>query len=76
LKTAFIHFNHIYPLDKNKVKDLFKNNKKYILVENNSWGQFGKLLLQETGVEIKERILRYDGRPITVEEIVSQVIKL
>ena len=69
--SAFIHFNHIYPLDKEKVKSLFLKDKKYILVENNSWGQFGKLLTMETGVEIKEKILRYDGRTITAEEIIN-----
>lgn len=74
--SAFIHFNHIYPLDKEKVKSLFEESKKYILVENNSWGQFGKLLMLETGFEIKEKILRYDGRAITAEEIVNKVIKL
>jgi 2-oxoglutarate ferredoxin oxidoreductase subunit alpha len=73
--SAFIHFNHIYPLDNEKVKSLFKEYKKYILVENNSWGQFGKLLMMETGFEIKEKILRYDGRAITAEEIVDKVIK-
>jgi len=71
--SAFIHFNHIYPLDKEKVKSLFEESKKYILVENNSWGQFGKLLMLETGFEIKEKILRYDGRAITAEEIVKYV---
>jgi len=73
VNCAFIHFNHIYPLDIEKVKALFKENKKYILIENNSWGQFGKLLAMETGVDIKERILRYDGRPITAEEIIKKI---
>jgi len=73
--SAFIHFNHIYPLDKEKVTALLNQNKRYILVENNSWGQFGKLLMMETGVEIKEKFLKYDGRPITAEEIVHKVIK-
>lgn len=72
-ETAFIHFNHIYPLDTKKVTELLKQNKKYILIENNSWGQFGKLLTMETGIEIKNKILRYDGRPITAEEIIKQL---
>lgn len=71
--SAFIHFNHIYPLDREKILNLFKQNKKYVLVENNSWGQFGKLLTTETGIEIKEKILRYDGRPITPEEIIKHL---
>jgi 2-oxoglutarate ferredoxin oxidoreductase subunit alpha len=70
---VFIHFNHIYPLNREKVTNLLKQNKRYVLVENNSWGQFGKLLMMETGVEIKDKILRYDGRPITVEEIIKKL---
>lgn len=69
--SAFIHFNHIYPLDKEKVTALLNQNKKYILVENNSWGQFGKLLTMETGVEIGEKFLKYNGRPIWAEEIIK-----
>ena len=71
--SAFIHFNHIYPLDKKKVTALLNQNKRYILVENNSWGQFGKLLTMETGVEIKEKFLKYDGRPILAEEVVAKL---
>lgn len=73
VSSAFIHFNHIYPLDKDKITGLLKQNKRYILIENNSWGQFGKLLTMETGIEIKNKILRYDGRPITVEEIIGKI---
>jgi len=74
VNSAFIHFNHIYPLDIDKTKELFnKQNKKYILVENNSWGQFGKLLKMETGFEFKEKLLRYDGRPITPEQIIDHI---
>lgn len=69
--SAFIHFNHIYPLNKEKITDLLKQKKRYILVENNSWGQLGKLLTMETGIEIKEKFLKYDGRPITAKEIIK-----
>lgn len=71
--TALIHFNHIYPLDEVKISKLFISKKRYILVENNSTGQFGRLLRQETGINITEKILKYDGRPITSEEIVKHV---
>lgn len=75
INSALIHFNHIYPLDIDKTMEfLNKKNKRYMLVENNSWGQFGKLLKMETGFEFKEKLLRYDGRPITAEEIVNKVV--
>lgn len=73
IPTAQIHFTYVHPLDSKKVKELFMDNKTYILVEQNSGGQFGRLLKMETGIDIKDKILRYDGRPITGEEIVSRV---
>lgn len=72
IDSVFIHFNHIYPLDKNKLTNLFEQNKKYILIENNSWGQLGKLLKMEISLEFKEKFLKFDGRPITAEEIVNK----
>jgi 2-oxoglutarate/2-oxoacid ferredoxin oxidoreductase subunit alpha len=70
-KTAYIHFTHMYPLHEQVVKEYFKEEKRYILVENNSTGQFGHLLRMQTGIELKEKILKYDGRPIWPEEIVE-----
>jgi len=71
--TSLIHFNHVYPLDERKIRPLFKPGKRYVLVENNSQGQFGKLLRQETGIEVGEKILKYDGRPIGREEIIKRL---
>lgn len=68
-EIALIHFTHLYPLDGEKVKNLFSAKKHYVLLENNSEGQFGKLLKQEAGVDLKEKLLKYDGRTFWPEEI-------
>lgn len=73
LQVALIHFTHVFPLDSDKIKPLFIKNKRYILVENNSTGQFGKLLRQETGINIEEKLLKFDGRPFTTTEIIDYV---
>ena len=74
IETGFYHFNHIYPLDKEKVSQLLKkDNERYLLVENNVLGQFGKILAMETELDFEEKILRYDGRPITVEQILEKI---
>jgi len=71
---SYIHFSHLYPLDKNKVKTLLSDSsKEYILVENNAEGQLGKLLQMEMGIFIEQRILRYDGRPLTVEQFIEKI---
>lgn len=72
--TAYIHFSHLYPLDKEKVKSFFSDiTKKYILVENNSEGQLGKLLRMEVGVSFEDAVLRYDGRELKVEQFIEKI---
>lgn len=74
INAALIHFTYLFPMDKEKIKPLLQQNKRYILVENNSHGQFGQLLKMISGVEINEKILKYDGRPIRSFEIVNYII--
>ncbi|MBI4973825.1 2-oxoacid:acceptor oxidoreductase subunit alpha [Candidatus Roizmanbacteria bacterium] len=75
IKTALLHFTHMFPMDKETVLPFFNKEKRYILVENNSTAQFGKLLRMELSVDLKETILKYDGRPISMEEIVNFILK-
>jgi 2-oxoglutarate ferredoxin oxidoreductase subunit alpha len=72
-KTAFIYFNHIYPLDEKKIVEIFNGIKNLVLIENNSHAQFGKLLRQETGIKIEKRILKFDGRQILPEDIFNNI---
>lgn len=73
-KAAYIHFTHLYPLDKNKIKALISDSsKKYILVENNSEGQLGKLLQMEVGISFEQKLLRYDGRALTREQFIEKI---
>ncbi len=76
VSTAFVHFTHLYPLYKEKIRALIPEGKRVILIENNSHAQFGKLLMMETGIEIKEKLLKYDGRPVWSEEIVHAAEKI
>jgi len=71
---AVIHFTHIYPLDRKRLKELFSNGDRYVLVEQNSTSQLGQLLRQHTGIDIEKQILRYDGRPVTASEIIKQLL--
>ncbi len=75
IKSAIMHFTYMYPLSEALIAPLFQQGKRYILVEGNEYGQFGKLLRMETGIDLKEKILRYDGRPLTATEIVDHVMK-
>lgn len=71
---AALHFHQVYPLPM-KAKKLF-SKKKVIVMENNATGQFANLLKLEYGVKISENILKYNGDPFFVEEVVQKLKKL
>ena len=68
---AYLHYEYIYPTKTEKLTKLAQEGKRIILVENNQTGQFGSLITQETGYIFKERLLKYDGRPFFVEDILD-----
>ncbi len=65
--VALIHFSWVYPLNP-KTGKLFEG-RRVIVVENNITGQFADLLWKELDVKTDHRVLKYDGRPFSVEEI-------
>jgi 2-oxoglutarate ferredoxin oxidoreductase subunit alpha len=71
--AALLHFSWVYPLDGKKIKDILQKEKRLIDIEENSTGQFAKYLMMETGIEISEKLLKYDGRQWFAEEIVERV---
>ncbi|MCK9151696.1 2-oxoacid:acceptor oxidoreductase subunit alpha [Methanobacterium alcaliphilum] len=67
---AFLHFKQIYPLTKN-TPNLLAMAEKTIILENNAKGQFANLIKLETGFEIHDKFLKYNGMPYSVEEVVK-----
>ncbi len=71
-KLGFLYFKQVYPLPR-EVMGYLINAKKVIAIENNVSGQFATLIKRETGFEIKDKILKYDGRPFSVEEVTTRI---
>ena len=69
-KTAFAHFPQVYPLHKDTEK-ILRKAVKLIVIEQNETGQFADLIKLETGIDIKDRILKWNGMPFSVEEIAN-----
>ena len=69
----FLQVIYLKPFPKKDVEREIKKAKKVFLVENNSTGLLGKVIREETGILIKDRILKYDGRPFTPSEIVKKI---
>lgn len=71
-KMAFLHFKQIFPLHPDTAKYL-KAAKKLVIVENNATSQFGQVIKMETGIDFNLRILKYNGMPFSVEELISRL---
>ena len=70
---GYIHFSELYPLPEAPIPREITQRARLIAVENNATGQFCKLLRMETGLAIAEKILKYDGRPFTPDELKARL---
>ena len=74
MNVKFLQIIYASPFDK-KIESELKKAKKIILVENNKTAQLGDLIKKETGIEIKDKILKYDGRPFTCDELKEELAR-
>ncbi len=75
LDFGVISFSYLLPLDKQKTSELLKG-KKLIDVECNYTAQLAQVIMMNTGIDIKDRILKYDGEAITGHEIAAKAEQL
>jgi 2-oxoglutarate ferredoxin oxidoreductase subunit alpha len=71
-KIAFAHFKQLFPLPGN-TKELIEKAEKTIMVENNATSQFSQLIKVQTGLDIDEKILQYNGMPFSVETLIKKI---
>jgi len=74
-EANYLHFNYVWPFPTEQVKKFLGKNQRIICLEGNATGQLESLIRQQTGIEIKERLPKYDGRPFYPEEIIEYVNK-
>lgn len=70
---GYIHFSELYPLPDAPILREIAERARLIAVENNATGQFCQLLRMETGLAIAEKVLKYDGRPFTPDELKARL---
>ena len=70
-----IHFPQVWPFPTEALDSLLKKLPLAFLitVENNAGAQLAYLIKRETTAHISHSILKYDGRPFTVEELSQQL---
>ena len=70
------HFSEVWPFPVDATKAVLSSSGKVVVVESNYSGHLEKLLLSEAMVKADGSIRRYDGRPFTVDYIVSAYMRL
>ncbi|MBI2450148.1 MAG: 2-oxoacid:acceptor oxidoreductase family protein [Candidatus Nealsonbacteria bacterium] len=76
----FMQISYLKPFPAEKVAKEIKKSmptgrqaKKVVLVENSVTGSLADVIKEETGITIKNKILKYDGRPFTPDDIINQL---
>jgi len=75
-KYGALVFGDIWPLPQETLKEKCKNAKKIINVEQNLNGQLKEIIREVTGIVMSGSILRFDGRPLSAEEIALKVLEV
>ncbi|OGH09725.1 MAG: hypothetical protein A2152_03890 [Candidatus Levybacteria bacterium RBG_16_35_6] len=69
----FLHLTWLNPFPVKRVKEILEKSRYVIDVEANFTGQLANLIKGKTGFEIKDRFLKYDGRPFFKEDLVNKI---
>ncbi|MDP2683427.1 MAG: 2-oxoacid:acceptor oxidoreductase subunit alpha [bacterium] len=73
IKVNFLQIKYISPFPIDTVKQVFKKAKKVAIIECNKTGQLAGWLREQTGLAPDYKILKYDGRPFFIDEIVETI---
>lgn len=71
INSSVIQVKVMNPFPSSELSLLLHKAKRVILLENNFSGDLGKLVHQNTCIEIKNKLLRYDGRPHDPEDVLN-----
>jgi 2-oxoglutarate ferredoxin oxidoreductase subunit alpha len=75
LTIKFVQVRLMRPFPVEEVTAALAGAKRLILVENTYTGQLAGLIREMTGVHIPQKVLKYDGRPFSEEELVEALRK-
>jgi len=69
----FLQLRLMRPFPAQEIEALLRDAKRAVLIEANYSGQLGALIREQTGIALDHRVLKYDGRPFSRNEIVEGV---
>jgi 2-oxoglutarate/2-oxoacid ferredoxin oxidoreductase subunit alpha len=76
MKVKYIQVRLMHPFPSELVKSMLKDAKTVIDIEMNYSGQLGSLVRQYTGLEVNYQIVKYNGRPMSLDEVYNGVKRI
>jgi len=76
MRVKYIQVRLMHPFPSELVKSMLKDAKTVIDIEMNYTGQLGSLVRQHTGLEANYHIVKYNGRPMSLDEVYNGVKRI
>mgnify|MGYP006287989989 FL=1 len=70
--TAVLHFGQVYPLPES-TREFLEKADNTVIVEGNATGQFARIIKINTGIDISNRIMKYDGLAFAADALAEQL---
>ncbi|GBC85562.1 2-oxoglutarate oxidoreductase subunit KorA [bacterium HR11] len=72
-RLGFLQLRMLWPLDGERLAEILRRYARLIAIENNYSAQMAGLIRRETGIAIPHKIVKYNGRPMVVEEVLEAI---
>ena len=76
IRIKFIQVRLMSPFPSELVKSMLNGAKTVIDIEMNHTGQLGSLVRQHTGIEANYQVVKYNGRPMSLDEVYNAVKRI
>lgn len=76
IKIKFIQVRLMSPFPAELVKSMLKGCEVVVDIEMNHSGQLGSIVRQHTGIEADYKIVKYNGRPMSLDEVYNAVKRI
>ncbi len=75
-KINYLQIVYLNPFPAGKLQEILQSAKKTIMVENSKTSQLTSLIREHLLIDVKRKILKYDGRPFNPESLVQSIREL
>ncbi|MBI4018978.1 MAG: 2-oxoacid:acceptor oxidoreductase subunit alpha [Candidatus Aenigmarchaeota archaeon] len=76
IKVAYQQVLYLSPFPASLIKETIAKAKRVVIIENNKMSQLNSVIREHCLVSVDNKILRYDGRPFSPQDIEDGVLKI